>query len=112
MPSAARRAAFNRAFGVALADWTRSGSDPGAVLRVEDVLARAVANVLDAKVPVLLVVLDGMSWPVAHELLADLRRLHWVEASLPGSDGAAAPGHRRDPQRHRVLAHEPAGRDG
>ena len=25
-----------------------------------------------------------MSWPVAHELLADLRRLHWVEASLPG----------------------------
>ena len=82
---AARRAAFNRAFGVALADWTRSGSDPGAVLRVEDVLARAVANVLDAKVPVLLVVLDGMSWPVAHELLADLRRLHWVEASLPGS---------------------------
>ena len=75
-------------------------------------LARAVANVLDAKVPVLLVVLDGMSWPVAHELLADLRRLHWVEASLPASARAAAPGHRRDPQRHRVLAHEPAGRDG
>ena len=42
---AARRAAFNRAFAVALADWTRSGSDPGAVLRVEDVLARAVASV-------------------------------------------------------------------
>src|SRR4051812_17817488 len=82
---AARRAAFNRAFGVALADWTRSGSDPGAVLRVEDVLAQAVAGVLDARVPVLLVVLDGMSWPVAHELLADLRRLHWVEAALPGT---------------------------
>ena len=29
----------------ALADWTRSGSDPGAVLRVEDVLARVVARV-------------------------------------------------------------------
>ena len=68
----------------ALADWTRSGSDPGAVLRVEDVAAGAIARVLDEKVPVLLVVLDGMSWPVAHELLADLRRLHWSEALLPG----------------------------
>ena len=88
---AARRAAFNRAFGVALADWTRSGSDPGAVLRVEDVLAEAVARILDTKVPVLLVVLDGMSWPIAHELLADLRRLHWVEAALPGSSEPPPP---------------------
>ena len=50
-----------------------------------------MARVLDLKVPALLVVLDGMSWPVAHELLADLRRLHWVEASLPGSDGPPPP---------------------
>ena len=81
---APRRAAFGRAFASALADWTRSGSDPGPVLRVEDVAAGAIARVLDEKVPVLLVVLDGMSWPVAHELLADLRRLHWSEALLPG----------------------------
>ena len=106
---AARRAAFGRAFAAALADWTRSGSDPGPVLRVEDVAAGAIARVLDEKVPVLLVVLDGMSWPVAHELLADLRRLHWSEALLPGRGEPPPPVDRRDPQRHRAVAHEPAG---
>ena len=83
---AARRARFNRAFATALADWTRSGSDPGGVLRVEDVAAQVIAKVAGEERPVLLIVLDGMSWPVARELLADLRRLHWAEAalSLPG----------------------------
>lgn len=89
--AALRRSGFNRAFGTALADWTASGSDPGAVLRVEDLLAQAVAPVLAAKVPVLLVVLDGMSWPVAHELLADLRRLRWLEASVPGTAAPPPP---------------------
>lgn len=81
---AARRAAFSRAFATALADWTGSGSDPGTVLRVEDVLAQVIAPILAERVPVLLIVLDGMSWPVARELLADLRRLHWSEAAQPG----------------------------
>jgi hypothetical protein len=84
--AAARRAGFSRAFAGALADWTASGSDPGPVLRVEDVAARAVGAVLESKMPVLLIVMDGMSWPVARELLADLRRQHhWVEAVLSGT---------------------------
>src|SRR5437764_1674779 len=31
---------------------------------------------------VLLIVLDGMSWAVCHELLDDIRREHWFEATL------------------------------
>jgi hypothetical protein len=89
--AAARRATFSRAFATALADWTRSGSDPGEVLRIEDVTARGVAPVLDAKLPVLLIVFDGMSWPVARELLAGLRRFHWAEATLPGRGEGPAP---------------------
>ena len=30
----------------------------------------------------LLIVLDGMSWAVCHELLDDIRREHWFEATL------------------------------
>src|SRR5262249_7048488 len=86
-----RRASFSRAFAMALADWTRSGSDPGEVLRVEDVAAQAAAPVLGERLPVLLIVLDGLSWPVARELLADLRRLHWAEAILPGRGGPPPP---------------------
>ncbi len=37
---------------------------------------------------VLLVVLDGMSWAVCHELLEDIRQDHWFEATL---DLTAAP---------------------
>jgi hypothetical protein len=89
---AARRARFSRAFATALADWTRSGSDPSGVLRVEDVAARVVAKVVGEERPVLLIVLDGMSWPVARELQADLRRLHWAEAALPGAERPPAVG--------------------
>ena len=90
--AADRRAGFSRAFAVALADWTASGSDPGAVLRVEDVAARAVGAVLESRTPVLLIVMDGMSWPVARELLADLgKQHHRVEAVLPGTGGPPPP---------------------
>ena len=86
------RAGFSRAFAAALADWTASGSDPGGVLRVEDVASRAVGAVLESRTPVLLIVMDGMSWPVARELLADLRKQHhWVEAVLPGAGGPPPP---------------------
>ncbi|MBV8235874.1 MAG: BREX-2 system phosphatase PglZ [Acidimicrobiia bacterium] len=88
---AARRGEFNRSFAGALADWTASGSGPGDVLRVEDVLGQVVAPAMAEAERVLLLVLDGMSWAVAHELLADLRRQHWAEAARPGSDGPPPP---------------------
>jgi hypothetical protein len=86
-----RRSRFSQTFAVALADWTTSGSAAGSVLRVEDAAAFAVGGILDVKKPVLLVVMDGMSWPVARELLADLRHHQWVEAAVPGTGEVSPP---------------------
>ncbi|MFO0877865.1 MAG: BREX-2 system phosphatase PglZ [Gemmataceae bacterium] len=85
-----RRQEFNRAFAQALADWTSSGSTSGEVHGVEDVLSRVVARVAGADNRVLLVVLDGMSWAVCHELLEDVRRDHWFEATLDESSSPPA----------------------
>ena len=65
----ARRQEFNRAFAKSLADWTSVGSTVKDVCGVEDVLAQVVAKVAGAGNRVLLIVLDGMSWAVCHELL-------------------------------------------
>ena len=39
----------------------------------------------------LLIVLDGMSWAVCHELLADIRHEHWFEATLDDSSALPIP---------------------
>ena len=65
----ARREEFNQAFAKALADWTSVGSTFKGVCGVEDVLSQIVAKVAEANNRVLLIVLDGMSWAVCHELL-------------------------------------------
>lgn len=77
----ARRHEFNRAFASALADWTSTGSTVKDICGVEDVLPQVVAGVAGADNRVLLIVLDGMSWAVCHELLEDIRRDHWFEAT-------------------------------
>jgi hypothetical protein len=78
----ARREEFNRSFARSLADWTATGSTGTDVYGVEDVLSRVVARVVEAGNHVLVVVLDGMSWAVCHELLDDIRQEHWSEATL------------------------------
>ncbi len=78
----ARREEFNRAFGKALADWTSVGSKFTGISGVEDVLSQFVVKVVEADNRVLLIVLDGMSWAVCHELLSDIRKEHWFEATL------------------------------
>ena len=55
------------------------------VCGVEDVLPQVVAKVVEAGNRVLLIVLDGMSWAVCHELLDDIRQEHWFEATLDES---------------------------
>jgi hypothetical protein len=80
-----RRSEFNRAFAKALADWTSVGSKSAGITGVEDVLPQVVAKVAGADNRVLLIVLDGMSWAVCHELLDDIRREHWFEATLDES---------------------------
>lgn len=80
-----RRSEFSQAFAKALADWTAVGSKFNGLLGVEDVLEQVVAKVAGAENRVLLIVLDGMSWAVCHELLDDIRREHWFEATLDES---------------------------
>lgn len=77
-----RRSEFSQAFAKALADWTSVGSKFVGLCGVEDVLEQIVAKVAEADNRVLLIVLDGMSWAVCHELLDDIRREHWFEATL------------------------------
>jgi hypothetical protein len=87
----ARREAFNRAFAKGLANWTSVGSKFLGILGVEDVLTQVVAKIVEANNLVLLVVLDGMSWAVCHELLADIRQEHWFEGTLYESSVVPSP---------------------
>lgn len=65
----------NRAFGERLAQMSGQAGD---LLGVEDLLHETLVP-LARQTRVLLIVLDGLSWPVAHELAEDLRRLGWSE---------------------------------
>ena len=72
----------NQRFATLLANWSKTGSHDQSVIPVEDLLQRVVAP-LATSVPVLLVVLDGMSLAVARELQQDLLRRGWVELDDP-----------------------------
>jgi hypothetical protein len=87
----ARRETFNLKFAKSLADWTATGSTIRDVHGVEDVLSQVVAKAAAADNRVLFVVLDGMSWAVCHELLSDIRREHWFEATLDEHSALPAP---------------------
>ena len=86
-----RREEMSHAFAKSLADWTAVGSKEAGVLGVEDVLDNVVSEVVDAGNKVMLVVLDGMSWAVCHELLEDIRQDHWFESTLNESGTPPAP---------------------
>lgn len=86
-----RRESISQSFASALADWSAVGSKAAGVLGVEDVLGRVVSKVVEAGNRVLLVVLDGMSWAICHELLEDIRQDHWFEATLDESNAPPLP---------------------
>src|SRR5213079_834732 len=86
-----RRSEFSQVFAKALVDWTSVGSKFAGICGVEDVLAQVVAKVAGADNRVLLIVLDGMSWAVYHELLEDIRRDHWFEATPEESSSPPVP---------------------
>ena len=77
-----RREKFNQTFAQELANWFSTGSTSDGLLGVEDVLEGVVAKTCEANNSILLIVLDGMSWAVCHELLEDVRSEHWFEATL------------------------------
>lgn len=71
------REAEAHGFAKLLASWTAAGSSSPELLTVEQVIQEVVTPLASSK-PVLLLVLDGMSVAVCHELLADIARHDWV----------------------------------
>ena len=86
-----RREQFNLKFAQSLADWTSTGSTFNDICGVEDVLSKFVGKIAGENNRVLLVVLDGMSWAVCHELLGDFQSEHWFEATLQESSALPTP---------------------
>ena len=78
-----RREEENRAFAVLLRDWNAGGAGGEEALPIERVLDSIVAP-LAAHAPVLLLVLDGLSFAVARPLVADIGRQGWTELSPAG----------------------------
>lgn len=74
----------NERFGRLLAEWVAAAASPGDALPIESVLSRVVAPLAE-QVPVLLLVLDGMSVPVFRELAEDLGREGWVDLVPEGA---------------------------
>lgn len=63
-------------FAKLLQNWTDIGSVRPSILPIEDILERVVAPLAEQN-PVLLIVLDGMSMNITHELLFDLTQRNW-----------------------------------
>ncbi|MDW9414209.1 BREX-2 system phosphatase PglZ [Sinorhizobium meliloti] len=78
-----RREEENRAFADLLRDWNAGGAGGEETLPIERTLDSIVAP-LAAHAPVLLLVLDGLSFPVARPLVADIARQGWIELSPEG----------------------------
>ena len=84
-----RREAFNRRFAELVVDWNRTPDQHSDILRVEDINRRIVAEAAsDHKVLVL--VMDGLSWAVAQELVGHLENQYWTLRSRT-VDGLAIP---------------------
>ena len=79
--------AKNRRFAELLRDWTAAGSSGNGILRVENVLEKVLAPVA-ADMPVLLLVMDGMSCGVFRELTEELTRGDWTEIRPKDQQGA------------------------
>lgn len=82
-----RREDENRSFAISLKDWNEGGGQGGDPLPVERFLETIVAALARTK-PVLVLVLDGLSFPVWRELAETVAGLGWVELC---PDGRIAP---------------------
>ena len=90
-----RREAQNRSFAELMREWTAAGSPGGDPLPIERVLDAIVAP-LTRTAPVLLLVLDGLSFAVYREVAETLARQGWVtlarrDEPLPKAAAAVLP---------------------
>ncbi len=81
-----RRERFNRQFASALAAWNKQGAHFDRLTGVESALERYVAPLAAKEQPVLVIVLDGMSYAVCRELSAKLSDGRWTQLSPDGSE--------------------------
>lgn len=68
----------NRRFGQAIVDQQAMGDAGGGLIPVEQMLDQIVAKAAESA-PVLLLLVDGMSWAVFRELVSDIKSHDWVE---------------------------------
>lgn len=86
-----RREAMNQQFAQLLAAWNASGCPKlGRAVPVESIVGDVLAPMVGAA-PVLLLVVDGLSFPIFRQLLEDAQRQGWNEL-LPAAQAAAAVG--------------------
>jgi len=82
----ARRARHDQQFATLLAAATSAEAEPGALLRVEELLERLVRPILDHGRRVLLLLMDGMSTAAATELAESLTSTgSWLELTPEGA---------------------------
>jgi hypothetical protein len=72
------REAENLRFGQAVANQHAEGDVSSGLIPVEQMLDQIVAKAT-AKAPVLLLLVDGMSWAVFRELVSDIKSHDWIE---------------------------------
>jgi len=82
-----RREIENRQYAALLANWTQSGSKDDSLLTIEQIQKTVVASIAENS-PLLLIVIDGMSYAVFRELAQDIMQRGWIElgnaeANLP-----------------------------
>ncbi len=78
------REAENRTFGQALAAEQAASDAASGLVPVEQVLERIVAKAAE-RAPVLLLLVDGMSWAVFRELASDIKSHDWIELGFSPS---------------------------
>ena len=81
----------SKRFAELLKDWTAAGSTGESPVCVEKILEKVVAP-LAAHVPVLVIVIDGMSMAVCRELVSDISRFDWVTLCPEGHSAMATVG--------------------
>jgi hypothetical protein len=90
----AQREAEGKRFAQLLASWSEAPSETAALVPAESILERVVAPLAESG-PVLLLVLDGLSFAIFRALAPDLMRRGWEEitpAAAPGTPATAAAG--------------------
>nr|MBC8379336.1 BREX-2 system phosphatase PglZ [Planctomycetota bacterium] len=78
----------NKAFAELLRDWTQAGSIGTSVRCIENVIEEIIAPLAD-QLPVLMLLIDGMSCAVFRELLEDITAQDWAE--LSPAEGSSLP---------------------